>query len=187
MMKDPWRSKLSSLAPISIITAYYDEPRKAHHTLEMLKHLHEERSIEVVDAAVMCRPRDSDSLRICESWDAEGHDCSGELTTAGGILGAIFPPAILELGAVGAATDTAASHFSELGFTSNLLKEIGENLPPGGAAAVAVIEEKWLAELTETLANHSGFERFVTRGDAPDGPLGPDGERKFVRRKRGSK
>lgn len=187
MKSDPWRSRLSSLAPISVITAYYNEPRKAHHTLEVLKHLHDQGTFEVVDAAVMCRPRGSDALRICESWEAEEHDCSGELTAAGGILGAIFPPAILELGAVGAATHTAASHFSELGFNTNLLKEIGENMPPGGAAAVAVIEEKWLAELTVALANDSGFDRFVMRGDAPGVPPGPAGERTFVRRKRGSK
>jgi hypothetical protein len=45
-------------------------------------------------------------------------------------------------------------------------KEIGENLEPGGAALVAMIEEKWLADLSDTLADYSSLDRFAMKPKA---------------------
>jgi uncharacterized membrane protein len=113
----------------------------------------------------MSRPKGSESLQIIESAELGGRDMAAAGAIAGGILGAIFPPSILALGAVGAAAGAALAHFTDQGFNNNLLKEIGENLPPGGAALVAVVEEKWLADLSDTLSDYSAMERFAMRPD----------------------
>ena len=152
-------------APLSVIAAYYDETSKARGTMRALERLRDRGAIEIVDAAIMSRPNGSDCLQITESAELGGGKMAAAGAIAGGLLGVIFPPSILALGAVGAAAGAALAHFTDQGFDNNLLKEIGENLPPGGAALVAVVEEKWLADLSETLSEYSAMERFAMRPD----------------------
>ena len=156
---------MTSPAPISIVAAYYDDPREAHDSLKVLKRLRDRGAIEIADAAIMSQPKGSKCLQIAETAELGGRTAAAAGAVAGGILGAIFPPSILALGAVGAAAGVALAHFTDQGFDNNLLKEIGENLPPGGAALVAVVEEKWLAELSNTLSDYAAFERFAMRPD----------------------
>ena len=154
---------MASHAPVSVIAAYYDDDRKAQDTLKALSRLRDRGAIEIVDAAIMSRPEGSSRLQITETAELGGRKMAAAGAIAGGILGVIFPPSILALGAVGAAAGEAFAHFSDQGFDNNLLKEIGENLPPGGAALVAVVEEKWLADLSETLSDYAAMERFAMR------------------------
>jgi uncharacterized membrane protein len=165
---------LTSRAPISVVAAYYDDPRKAHDTLKILERLRNKGAIEIVDFAIMTRPNGSDCLQIAETAELAARKAASSGAAGSGIIAAIFPPSILALGSVGAAAGAAFSHFSDQGFDDNILKEIGENLPPGGAALVAVVEEKWLAELSETLADYAALERFAMR---PDVTMRPDTSR----------
>ena len=87
---------------------------------------------------------------------------------SGGVLEAIFPPSVLALRATGREADRARNHFIDEGFQQNLLKEIGENLPPGGAALVAVVDETWLTGLREKLESSVGFERYPIEAEAPE-------------------
>ena len=102
-------------------------------------------------------------LQVTETAELSARKLAVVGAVAGGVLGIIFPPSVLALGAVGAAAGGAMAHFTDQGFDNNLLKEIGENLPPGGAVLVAVIEEKWLAELSDTLAGYADLERFAMK------------------------
>lgn len=159
-----WRQRLSSdLAPVSVIAAYYENPSKASEALETLQRLQKRGAIEVLDAAVMIRREDSNTLQITETAEWGRKKAAVVGAVAGGVLGVIFPPSILAIGAVGAVAGAALAHFTDQGFDNNLLKEVGENLPPGGAALVAVIEERWLADLSETLADYSDLERFAMK------------------------
>jgi uncharacterized membrane protein len=161
---------LASRVPISVVAAYYSDATKARETLKVLERLRDRHAIEIVDAAIMCRPKGSERLEITETAEISAPRMASAGAVAGGLLGVIFPPSILALGAVGAATGAALAHFTDQGFDNNLLKEIGENLPPGGAALVAVVEEKWLADLSETLADYASLERFAMRPDAHEDP-----------------
>jgi uncharacterized membrane protein len=76
------------------------------------------------------------------------------------VLRTIFPASVLAVRATGKQADRVGDHFLEKGFRQNLLKEIGENLPPGGAALVAVVHETWLIEFRRTLKSLVGFERY---------------------------
>jgi uncharacterized membrane protein len=156
---------LASSAPISVVAACYDDPQKAHDTLKVLERLRNQGVIEIADAAIMSQPRGSATLQITETAELGGRKAAALGAIAGGIIGAIFPPSILALGAVGAAAGAALAHFTDQGFDNNLLKEIGENLPPGGAALVAVVEEKWLAELSDALSDYTALERFAMQPD----------------------
>lgn len=153
----------ASPAPVSVVAAYYEIPSEALVALGALRKLERCGAIEIVDAAVMSRREGGKSLQITETAELSKKKLAVAGAVAGGALGIIFPPSILALGAVGAAAGAAIGHFTDQGFDNNLLKEIGENLPPNGAALVAVIEEKWLAELSDTLAGYADLERFAMK------------------------
>jgi uncharacterized membrane protein len=76
------------------------------------------------------------------------------------LTGAIFPAEVLAVPSVGPAASAADAHFRDQGFDRNLLKEIGENLAPGGAALVAVLEENWIAQFAATVDPHGDVVRF---------------------------
>ena len=42
-----------------------------------------------------------------------------------------------------------------------MLREIGENLPLGGAALVVLLKEEWLSELKHVLGNEVYLERWA--------------------------
>jgi hypothetical protein len=70
------------------------------------------------------------------------------------VLGIIFLPSILALEAVGPAAGAALAHFTDQ--VSTTISSGDRREPaPGGAALVAVIEEKWLAELSDTLSGYA--------------------------------
>lgn len=132
----------SDKGPISVVAAYYEDPVRAHEALATLQSLRKRRAIEILDAAVMARVEGSKNLQITETAELSAKKA--------GLVGAV-------------AAGAAVAHFTDQGFDNNLLKEIGENLPPGGAALVAVIEEKWLAGLSETLSDYSSLSRFAMK------------------------
>jgi uncharacterized membrane protein len=149
--------------PVSVVAAYYESPSRASEVLNSLRDLQKRHVIEIVDAAVMSRRGGDKSLQITETAELSHKKLGVVGAVAGGVLAIIFPPSILALGAVGAAAGVAVAHFTDQGFDNNLLKEIGENLPPEGAALVAVIEEKWLAELSDSLADYADLQRFAMK------------------------
>jgi uncharacterized membrane protein len=148
-------------AAVSLVVAFYDLPGRAYEALERLSKRTE---LEIGDAAVMIR-REGGLLQLCETTGLGGGTGSSEPSETS-ILTELFPPSVLALSPVGASAEAALDHFLNQGFETNLLKEIGENLPPNGAAVVAVIEEKWLPEVAETFVGYADLERYAMRLDA---------------------
>lgn len=157
---------LSDKPPISLVAAFYGDEAKAREMLEALQRMEEDGAIQILDAAVMTKAEKSGKLTISER--AEFTTKKGAIggALAGGLLAVIFPPSILALGAVGAAAGAAVGHFTDQGFDNNLLQEIGENLPAGGSALVAVIEETWLERLSKAIEGYADLSRFTLDAEA---------------------
>ena len=153
-------------SPISFVAAFYADEEKAREMLTALEKLEKDGTIQLLDAAVMSRTGDSGKLTIHERGELTKKKGALRGAVAGGLLAIIFPPSILALGAVGAATGAAIGHFTDQGFDNNLLQEIGENLPAGGSALVAVIEETWLERLSAAIAGYADLTRFTLDAEA---------------------
>jgi uncharacterized membrane protein len=136
----------------SVVAAFYESQAQARR---VLRALHMPTREELLDAALITGD-ESGKLKIVD----------GERDTEAGVIEAIFPPSVLAVKAKGREADRAHQHFIRRGFQQNLLKEIGENLPPGGAALVTVIEERWLTGLREVMASPVGFERYPIEAEA---------------------
>jgi uncharacterized membrane protein len=142
---------------ISVVVAYYRDPERcatALHSLELLSG-----AANALDAAVLQREEPGGHLRIVETADFRREQTSGVSVST------VFPDNVLALPSVGEATGEASAYFQEQGLEVNLLKEVGENLPPDGAALVIMIDESWLSELTSIVSGYADFERFVMHVD----------------------
>jgi uncharacterized membrane protein len=153
-------------APISLIAAFYSTDDVARLVLDNLKQMHQEGAIKILDAAIMVHSEEAGKIQIKETAELSGAKGAASGAGVGAVIGLIFPPAILATAAIGAAAGAAFSHFTDQGFDNNLLKEIGENLPPGGSAIVAVVEETWFARLSSALTGYSQISRYAMDPEA---------------------
>jgi len=145
---------------ISVFAAFYNNETEAGEVLARLKQMDKDGAIDIIDAAVMVRSDDGRKVKVKETAEFTAKKGGVRGAIVGGLLGIIFPPSILAMGAVGAAAGAALGHFTDQGFDNNLLKEIGENLPPGGSCVVAVVEETWVTQLSTALEGYSDLARY---------------------------
>ncbi len=148
-------------SPVSLIAAFYRNETEAGELLVQLKQMDKDGTVDIIDAAVMVKAEDGRKLKVTETAELTAKKGGVRGALVGGVLGIIFPPSILAMAAVGAAAGAAIGHFTDQGFDNNLLKEIGENLPPGGSCIVAVIEETWLAKLSTALEGYVDLARYT--------------------------
>ena len=153
-------------SPISVFAAFDNNEEQAGKSLTRLKTLDKDGAINIIDAAVMVKADDRRKVKVIETAEFTPKKGAVRGAVLGGVLGIIFPPSILVMGAVGAAAGAALGHFTDQGFNNNLLKEIGENLPPGGSCIVAVVEEKWVTQLTTALEGYADLARYALDAEA---------------------
>jgi uncharacterized membrane protein len=153
-------------SPLTVMAAVYASEIDADLTLATLKQMDKDGEIEIHDAAVLVREGLSDKLKIKETAELTAKKGALGGVLAGGILAIIFPPSILAMGAIGAAAGAALGHFTDQGFKNNLLKEIGEGLPRGGSAIIAVIEERWAEKFAEVVKGYGKVTSYSLDAEA---------------------
>jgi uncharacterized membrane protein len=144
---------------MTVLTAFYPTHAMAVRVLDSLRRFDEIGDIQLLDAATVTKDEASSRLAICDDIDTAASRAPA--TSPGGLISSILPEGVLSLGAVGAAASAADEHFAEQGFHANLLRELGENMPPGGAALIAVIEEKWVERFGDLIAGYADMDRFT--------------------------
>ena len=135
----------------TLVVVAYPEQEKAKEVLKELKELQIKGIISIVNAAVMVK-NEKGKVAISETGDT---DAKG-----GAIIGALFNPigalGIIALTAGGAGVGALITHFIDLGFPQEDLKELSESLTPGSSAIIALVEHTWVDKLTETLDEYAG-------------------------------
>ena len=135
-----------SIRTVSLITAIFLTP---HAASEALANLQSDRGSAVADALLVTPVERSRRLATSRSDDSPG-----------GMLDTLFSEAILSQDAIGLAADDVSGHFENLGLGHNLLRELGENIPPGGAALVAAIVDQVPAAVQGALRESIDLNRF---------------------------
>jgi uncharacterized membrane protein len=158
-----------SIAAASVVIAFYASETQAKVMLRRLEETSNDPTMELLDAAVMVRQRESRRLKIQETADLPLEKAAIGGATGGRIIRIIFPPSVLAVPPFGTPAGAALRHFIDLGFRINLLKEIGENLPPGGSAVVAVVRESWVERLCRAIEGYADFTRYALGGGAAAG------------------
>jgi len=103
--------------------------------------------LHVQEAAVLVRGNDG-KLRVQESHHIGKGAVLGGI--AGGVVGLVAGPVgWLALG--GVAVGALAQRLRDTGFPHQRLREIGEDLKPSTSALIAIVEQRWLADLENQL------------------------------------
>jgi uncharacterized membrane protein len=113
-------------------------------------------AIDLIDAAVIVHTAD-DKVKFEETADPSGKKWAKRGAIAGGVVGLIFPPSIIVGAAVGGGAGGIWGKVRDKGFKDEDLKEIGNSLPPGSSAIIAVAEDRMVEQLERSLA---GYERI---------------------------
>ena len=82
----------------------------------------------------------------------------GSASVAGGVVGLLFPPSLIASAVVGAGAGGIWGKVRDKGFKDDDLREVGDSLPAGSSAIIAVAEDRVVAQLESGL---HGYERIA--------------------------
>jgi len=152
--------------PIVVMVAIYTTEIDGDLTLASLNQWKKDGKIEVIDAAVMVRDGTSGSFEIKMPGKPTAKRGAKRGAIAGGVLGAIFPPSILALSAAGAVAGAVVGHFRDHGLDTDVLKAIGDRVPRGGSAIVAVIEKRWVDQFAKVVKGYGELTSYALDPEA---------------------
>ena len=105
-------------------------------------------------------------VEIEETADPSGKRWAKRGAIAGGIAGLIFPPSIIVSAAVGGGAGGVWGKVRDKGFKDEDLKEIGNSLPPGSSAIIAVAEDRMVEQMERALGGYEKIARHVVSAEA---------------------
>jgi uncharacterized membrane protein len=150
---------------LQVFVATFPNEHRADDALKTLRRMHDEDVIELIDAAAVVRRADG-KVTFTESGDPSTKRWAARGAVAGGLVGLIFPPSILVSAAIGAGGGGLWGKLRDAGFDDTDLKRVGESLPPGGSAIIAVAEDRVIARLEHDLAEYRELARYALSADA---------------------
>jgi uncharacterized membrane protein len=150
---------------LEVFVAAFGSEDEAEAALKDFKTAEREGSIELIDAAAIVHSAD-DKVHFKETADPSGKKWAKRGAIAGGLVGLIFPPSIIGTAAVGAAGGGIWGKVRDKGFPDEELKRIGESIPPGSSAIIAVAEDRVLGNLEHAIEGYEKIERHVLSADA---------------------
>jgi uncharacterized membrane protein len=142
---------------LELFIATFDSEQGAGAALKDFQAAQRSGAIDLIDAAVIVHTAD-DKVKFEETADPSGRKWAKRGAIAGGVVGLIFPPSIIASAAVGGAAGGLWGKVRDKGFKDDDLREIGESLPPGSSAIIAVAQDRVVEQLERGLA---GYERIA--------------------------
>jgi uncharacterized membrane protein len=159
------RSKMD----LDLIILAFDYGHIAEEALQAVELLAREKTISVVDAAVLFQDHEG-KVVVSETQDADAKQGALFGAVAGGLIGMAGGLATALLGSLaGAGIGGLVAHGLDMGFAKEDLREMQDALQPGGSALVVVVERRWADRLIEGLARFQGRVSRRELGEIRDG------------------
>jgi len=148
-----------------VVVATFGNEYEATESLNQLKSMDKGGSIKLVDAAVVVHDTEG-KVTFKETSDPSGKAWAKRGAVAGGLVGLIFPPSIIVGAAVGGGAGGIWGKLRDKGFKDDELKQVGESLPPGSSAIIAIAEDKVVQQLENGLKGYERLSRHMMNADA---------------------
>jgi uncharacterized membrane protein len=121
-----------------LIAVAYDDRAAAEQVRDELAKLTREHVIEIEDAVVVTRD-EKGRVKLHQTLNPAGAGAAGGALW-GGLIGLLFLAPLLGM-AIGAAVGGATGALTDLGVEDRFMKNLGENLPEGGAALILLVRK----------------------------------------------
>jgi uncharacterized membrane protein len=154
-----------SSSTVELFVASYGTEHEAGEALKDFKSAQRDGAIYLIDAAVIVHTKD-DKVKFEETADPSGKKWAKRGAIAGGVVGLIFPPSIIVSAAVGAGAGGVWGKVRDKGFKDEDLKAIGESLPPGSSAIIAIAEDRMVEQLERSLQGYQKISKHALSADA---------------------
>jgi uncharacterized membrane protein len=136
-----------------LIAVAYDDRETAERVRGELIQLTREHVIEIEDAVVVTRDGKG-KVKLHQTVSPAGTGAAGGALW-GGLIGLIFLAPLLGA-AIGAAAGGATGAMSDLGIEDRFMKELGENLPEGGAALFVLVRRVTPDKVIPRISSYGG-------------------------------
>jgi uncharacterized membrane protein len=152
-------------ANIELFVAAFSNESEAGEALKDFKTMDREGSIELIDAAAIVHGADG-KVRFEETADPSGKKWAKRGAIAGGLVGLIFPPSIIAGAAVGGAGGGIWGKLRDKGIKDDDLRQIGESIPEGTSAIIAVAEDRVVERLERGIQGYEKVAKHTLNADA---------------------
>jgi uncharacterized membrane protein len=150
---------------VEVFVAAYGTESGAGEALKDFRAAERAGAIDLIDGAVIVH-KAGGKVDFEETADPSGKKWAKRGAIAGGVVGLIFPPSIIGTAIVGAAGGGVWGKVRDKGFKDEDLRAIGESIPPGSSAVIAVAEDRMIAQLESGLEGYEKIARHTVDADA---------------------
>ena len=137
----------------TLVAIAYPDAETAERVRTELIQATKEHLVELQDAVVV-EHRPDGKIKLHQAVSTTGAGAAGGARW-GGLIGLLFLAPLLGM-AVGAASGALAGKASDAGVNDDLLKQLGDKLPPGGAALIALGSSDAPDKVIERLKQYGG-------------------------------
>jgi uncharacterized membrane protein len=150
--------KESQFENAELYVAVYNSESEAKATLDTLKQMEDQGTLDIMDAGTIEKKMDG-KVHVHHYEKSTG---KGAIRGAavGAVLGVIFPPSIIVSALGVGAAGGVIGHLRDTGMHNADLKQIGEEIQPGQAGVIAIVQDKSVQALTNAL---TGYNKLFQR------------------------
>lgn len=147
-----------------IMMATFPSENGADEAVKQLEQMAGRGSIEIIEAAVIRRAADGETsveqvnLPSAKKWAGKG-------ALIGGLVGLVFPPAIIGSALVGAGIGAGTGALAHHALANDELKEAAAELEPDTSSFMAVIDQKWAKELAVAMDGYAKLAEHTLDAD----------------------
>jgi uncharacterized membrane protein len=150
---------------VEIFIAAYATEGGAKDALKDFQAAQRAGSLDLIDGAVIVHTAEG-KVKFEETADPSGKKWAKRGAIADGIVGLIFPPSIIVGAVVGGGAGGIWGKVRDKGFKDEDLRAIGDSLPPGTSAIIAVAQDRVLAQLESGLSGYDRIARHAVSAEA---------------------
>jgi uncharacterized membrane protein len=136
----------------NLVAIAYEDLGKAQEVMSTIGQLAKEHSLTLEDAVIV-EHREDGKIKLHQPSMAAAGAAGGALW--GGLIGLIFLMPLFGM-AVGAAAGAAGGAAADYGIDDKFMKELGNKVPPGGAAVLVLVKEATRDKVVPEVAKYGG-------------------------------